>query len=66
MDLNVKHMIRNQLVRRDIADKKVLEAIEKVPGIFLWTRFNALSPTVIILFLLVMDKQSANPTLLHS
>ena len=31
MDLNVKHMIRNQLVRRDIADKKVLEAIEKVP-----------------------------------
>ncbi len=31
MDLNVKHMIKNQLVRRDIADKKVLEAIEKVP-----------------------------------
>ena len=31
MDLNVKHMIKNQLVRRNIADKKVLEAIEKVP-----------------------------------
>ena len=31
MDLNVKHMIKNQLVRREIADKKVLEAIEKVP-----------------------------------
>ena len=31
MDLNVKHMIKNQLVRRDIADKKVLEVIEKVP-----------------------------------
>ena len=34
MDLNVKHMIKNQLVRREIADKKVLEAIEKVPRHF--------------------------------
>ena len=32
MDLNVKHMIKNQLVRSDIADKKMLEAIENVPG----------------------------------
>ena len=34
MGLNVKHMIKNQLVRREIADKKVLEAIEKVPRHF--------------------------------
>ena len=31
MDLNVKNMIKNQLIKRNIADKNVLEAMKKVP-----------------------------------
>ena len=31
MDLDVKNMIKNQLIKRNIADKNVLEAMKKVP-----------------------------------